>query len=376
MYSSIKFIFICDVCQYEFASSDISKNWIYEKNDITPRQVFLSSAKKFWLKCFKCQHEFEKVLCRVKNNDIKCVYCSSYALCDNDECNFCFEKSLQSDPRSIFFIKSEHNKKPRQIFKKGEEKCTFKCDKCIHEFTHIIHHVTLDNCWCQFCKNRKFCEIFCYNKSFASHENAQYIVDKTIDLSRKRKYSNESHQFKCNKCDNIFYIKLYNASQGHFCPKCVNRTESILFDILIKEYANLQIQTKFEWCMGEKKKHFPFDFIIPDKMIIIELDGEQHFKDIKIWTSSHEEQRMRDVFKMNAANLNKYCVIRLLQTDVLTNKRNWKELLDNAIMNVDNSHGVIMNQFIAFNDIYKNHIEDTNNKNPNIKNIQLGNTIQ
>ena len=73
----------------------------------------------------------------------------------------------------------------------------------------------------------------------------------------------------------------------------------------------------------------PFDFVIEDYKIIIELDGLQHIKQVWNW-SSPEKQQERDLFKMKCANENGYSVIRILQEDVYYDNYNWlQELLDN-----------------------------------------------
>ena len=100
-----------------------------------------------------------------------------------------------------------------------------------------------------------------------------------------------------------------------------------LYDILIKNYPTLQQQYKVEWC--KKKTYLPFDFVIPEYNIIIELDGPQHFIQISNW-SSPKEQQINDKYKMDCANKNNYSVIRLTQEDVFYDTYDWlSELNDN-----------------------------------------------
>lgn len=137
---------------------------------------------------------------------------------------------------------------------------------------------------------------------------------------------------------------------------CRNKTEKILYNNLNKKYPDVKIQSKYDWCMGTKNRHYPFDFVIENINVIIELDGNQHFRDVAIFKNNFNKQRECDVYKMIKANENGYSVIRLLQTDVYGNKNNWEKLLYEAINKVQN--GIVTNQYIAKTDMYKQHIED------------------
>jgi very-short-patch-repair endonuclease len=104
--------------------------------------------------------------------------------------------------------------------------------------------------------------------------------------------------------------------------------------------------------------------------IIIELDGIQHFKDMPYWKSFCTKQRQTDVHKMNCANEKYYCVIRLLQEDVLKDKINWKKMLDKAILDANKSDNVI-NQYISVTDIYSDHINDLECIDDEVENIKI-----
>jgi very-short-patch-repair endonuclease len=96
----------------------------------------------------------------------------------------------------------------------------------------------------------------------------------------------------------------------------------------------------------------PFDFVVEDKKIIIELDGKQHFEQIGNWASP-EENRKNDLYKMKCANENGFSVIRLLQKDVYKNKYHWLNELISNIEKVSNENGV-QNIYMCKNNEYKN----------------------
>ena len=348
----------CDFCfDNSFASNKYANQWIYELNDKTPREVLSGTSKKYWLKCDTCKHEYEKSLKRIKEKN-GCYFCNSTYLCEDEDCDFCFNKSLASDPRAEHFISSESGKTTRQIVKKGKEMCTFECQTCKHLFTiKVGNFIQLDQS-CGFCTGRRWCEeecAKCYAVSFASHEKALQIVDKDIDLSRVRRSSKDKYEFECEVCKFHFEKAVSDVTRNSWCPKCVNKTEKKLFDILNKLFDDVIFQKHFDWCIGLKGRAYPFDFFIPSKGIIIELDGEQHFKDIKNWLP-YVEQQKRDIFKMNKANKKEYSVIRLFQPDVLADKNNWKKLMLTAIKDIE-GFDEITNIFIGKGNLYNKHIE-------------------
>lgn len=67
----------------------------------------------------------------------------------------------------------------------------------------------------------------------------------------------------------------------------------------------------------------PFDIVIFDLNIIIEVDGPQHFRQISNWQSPEKTQET-DMFKMNCAIQNSYYVIRILQEDIYYETYRWE----------------------------------------------------
>ena len=98
----------------------------------------------------------------------------------------------------------------------------------------------------------------------------------------------------------------------------------------------------------------PFDFVIEELKIIIELDGEQHFAQVSNWTSP-EIQIEKDKYKINCANNNGFSMIRLLQNDVLKDKINWIQEIKISISKILNDRK-IQNVFICKNNEYINYI--------------------
>ena len=144
-----------------------------------------------------------------------------------------------------------------------------------------------------------------------------------------RKGSENKYIFNCIDCNNEFKNSPYRVCIGYWCPNCKHKTEKKLLLILQKEY-NVKTQVKYEWCKNNiTNRYLPFDFEI-DSNIIIELDGNQHFKQILNWKPP-EIQRDNDKYKMKCALQNKKHIIRILQNDVFYDKNDWYNKLINTI---------------------------------------------
>ena len=155
---------------------------------------------------------------------------------------------------------------------------------------------------------------------------------------------------KCNRCNNTFqqlYGNHINQKQG--CPDCNCRiTEKILHEYLKSIFPSVIRQFKQEWCRD--KYRLPYDDCIPELKTIFELDGIQHFKQVMNWKSP-EKNQITDRYKMKCANDNGYSVIRILQTDVLYDKYNWKEELLNNIEKIKKDN-IVQNIYMCKNNEY------------------------
>jgi very-short-patch-repair endonuclease len=336
-----------------FSEHPKSKYWS-DKNILRPDQVKLNSHKKIWFDCDKCGHCFDSQLNEINILNRWCSYCANKKLCDKSKnCTICIEKSFASVSYSEYW--SDKNEvSPCEVLKKSHKKYLFDCPKCKHLFQQCLSHITRGNT-CPYCHSKLLCDTSlncktCYNKTFAS-------VERSINWSNKNiKKPNEvfksvatKYWFDCDKCGNEFESKLSHITDGSWCPRCRYKTEDKLFKILIEKYPKLKSQYKVDWC--KDKKHLPFDFVIEERKIIVELDGCAHFKQVAKWKSP-EHNRSRDLYKMKCANENGFSVIRILQEDVFKNKYNWlNELCENIEKITDENR--VQNIYMCKNNEYK-----------------------
>ena len=335
-----------------FSDHPKSKFWS-DINLVKPNEVALNSHKKFWFDC-ECGHQFESNLLNINKGNNWCPYCSKppQKLCENNECKSCFEISFASHEKSIYWS-NENEENPRQLFKgTDKKKFIFNC-VCGHKLEMVIKNITSKGHWCSYCSHQKLCENneceMCFNNSFASVERSKFLHDKNINSRTVFKSTNKKFEFDCDVCNKVFACQLSDITKGVWCSFCVNKTELILFNKLKEKYITLKTQYKVDWC--KNIKHLPFDFVIEERKIIVELDGKQHFEQIGNWLSP-EETRKNDLFKMKCANENGFSVIRILQKDVYKNKYDWlSELCKNIEKLTDEK--VVQNIYMCKNNEYK-----------------------
>jgi very-short-patch-repair endonuclease/DNA-directed RNA polymerase subunit RPC12/RpoP len=314
--------------------------------------VALNSHKKFWFDCGECNHSFEMALNNVNILNRWCPYCGNKKLCHlNGKCKFCFDKCFASVEYSKNWSHLNFEE-PFELFKNSHKEYLFDCPNCNHTFKQ--KHISRCNN-CNYCANRILCSeikkcMICYNKSFASLERSKNWSSKNkknpIEVFKS---SAEIFIFDCDKCGNEFKSKLCHITDGSWCPNCRYKTEDIIYNKLKDKYPLLQRQYKVDWC--KDKKHLPFDFVIEERKIIIEVDGIAHFKQVAKWKTP-EHNRKRDLYKMKCANENSFSIIRILQEDVYKNKYNWLSELINNIEKITNENRV-QNIYMCRNNEYK-----------------------
>ena len=327
-----------------------------DRNEKKPDEVSLNSHKKFWFDC-ECGHTFESSLLNINQGNNWCPYCSkpSQKLCDNDNCKSCFDNSFASHPKSMYWS-NVNEITPRQVFRGADrKKFKFNCE-CGHKLEMVVKNITSKGHWCSYCSHQKLCEnkecSMCWENSFASIERSKYLHDKNINPRILFKSINKIFDFDCDLCNKVFKCQLSDVTKGTWCSFCVNKTEQILFDKLKESYITLERQYKIEWCKNSKSnRYLPFDFVIKERKIIIELDGKQHFEQIGKWQSPFET-RKNDLYKMKCGNENGYSVIRILQKDVYYNKYHWLSELINNIEKISKEM-IVQNIYMCKNNEYK-----------------------
>jgi very-short-patch-repair endonuclease len=110
---------------------------------------------------------------------------------------------------------------------------------------------------------------------------------------------------------------------GQGCPTCMeSKGEKEIAKYLLKNSINFEREKKFDGCNG-KRRVLSFDFYIPDKNVLIEFDGRQHYMLVNFHGCSDEqaqktyfELKKNDEIKNNFANLNNYHLLRINYNEI------------------------------------------------------------
>jgi very-short-patch-repair endonuclease len=158
-------------------------------------------------------------------------------------------------------------------------------------------------------------------KKYFQEQNCELLEVEYINSQTPMKY-------KCI-CGNISKIRFSHFKNcNRRCNNCKHKTENFVNEFLEKNYTNIISQAKFEWC--KNKNYLPFDFLLDNEKILLEIDGRQHFIQVSNWTSPEYTQE-RDIFKMNLALKHGYSIIRIFQEDIFNNTIEWETLLKKHI---------------------------------------------
>ena len=207
----------CKKCfEKSFASTEQSKYWDYTKNideegnQITPLMVTKSSNKNYYLKCDKgCAHSYSVKLNNVTNLNRKCSYCANKILCDDNNCQICFNKSFASHSMSKYWGENKDKEKeiiPRQVFKNSGNKYKFKCcnEYCENIMEIVLNDIKYEERKCDECKNK----IYEKNKE----RKGKCVFENSCEKWAMYNYETETKPIYCktHKVDNMINLANIN----------------------------------------------------------------------------------------------------------------------------------------------------------------------
>lgn len=138
--------------------------------------------------------------------------------------------------------------------------------------------------------------------------------------------------FHCKRCNNDFTVKFKSVvnHKGHNCSAIVSSGESVVRDFLNKKHITYLTQRETLKCINPDTGYtMPYDFEIPDRKVIIEVQGEQHRTFIEIFhidMNGFLYQQKKDTYKKEYAESQGYKVIELWYSDIETGR--YKEILE------------------------------------------------
>lgn len=131
------------------------------------------------------------------------------------------------------------------------------------------------------------------------------------------------------------------------CNRCVRKTATQVNDFLWKYYETVA-EHGFDWCKNIKKLPFDFKVSISElkflSEIIIELDGEQHFKQVWKWQSP-EKVMQTDVYKMKCCNQHLIPCLRISREYIVRYPNRWENDVLNALHALTNQLILLENSY-------------------------------
>ena len=201
------------------------------------------------------------------------------------------------------------------------------------EWYYEDHMVSTDHCFFNHC-------FYSHNKVRTDYFNdVEFILEKlncvslvslrnNLVIGKKESYESEWHtdyNYKNCKTKIVIVCKKHGEFlQGHNehlksngCPKCKNSKGEIKVENYLKE-NNINYETQFRIKECRNKKPLPFDFYLPDFNILIEYDGELHYKPYRKVEKSLEKfkrTQLHDNIKTQYCQKNNIKLLRIPYTE-------------------------------------------------------------
>jgi very-short-patch-repair endonuclease len=201
-------------------------------NSRTPYQVAMGSNKWVDIHCPGCDHDVKISPVTLKTRGASgCKYCAHKARCDSLTCDFCFQQSFASHPRSKHWHPTLNGSiTPRQVAKSDNDSYWFMCPGCPHPIKVSLNHITdYDTACCVYCSNRERCSdlncTFCLAHSFESHPRSTEWHPTRNGTATPRQVAlncNTKYWFLCGACRHESERSPNSVVSGNWCPYCRN----------------------------------------------------------------------------------------------------------------------------------------------------------
>ncbi len=302
------------------------------------------------------------------NNSIECVYKIGDMIIDDKRNLTILDKK--------YFIQG--NRKS-WYYKYHCNKCGYECEdgyfagqyKKATWFSKQQLGTKKTNCAC--CSNKIIVPTI--NSISVTHpELVPYFINR--DAEKYTIYSNQRISMKCPFCgnvkENVTISSLYR--QGFSCNIC-SHTISIGERILYSLLTQLCVDFKKEYVCNISGINFRYDFYLPDFKTIIEVHGEQHYKDSSriFKRNQFKVDEIKETYALRNG-INYYIIIDAKQSSFDYIK---KSILESELKDVINLSVLDWNE-IHINLFTKNHVKDICEyweNNPNADYIELENVF-
>lgn len=189
----------------------------------------------------------------------------------------------------------------------GENKPLYLyCNDCGNLFKRLARNIQLK---CPICSNRKNSTNIFIQKAIKIHGD-NYSYNNINYINSKKKV-----QIYCKKCKEYFWQQPCDHLNGHGHNCCKSKQEEQLAKFLTDNNIIFEREKIFDDCRG-KQKCLPFDFYIPSKDLLIEIQGEQHLIEKSFFKNFEERKRLDKIKKEYALKEHKFLEIFYYQNTI------------------------------------------------------------
>lgn len=266
---------------------DILNQWDYELNKINTDDIAFGTNKKYWFKCSKGIHESElKSIGDFTNGHdgvMDCKKCNSFAQWGIDHLGEDFlDKYWDYDKNTVDPWKISYGSKGKKVY--------IYCQKHKYHGSYDIkcNSFANDN-RCIYCTGKKVHPLDSLGQYIIDNYGKEFLDKIWSDKNKKSPFdyspnANQKAWWKCSDGKHKDYKRSINSSNRFKfrCPECgYSQGENRISNYLIKNKINYISQKEFNGLIGVGNGNLSYDFHLFNYNLLIEYDGEFHYKPIK-----------------------------------------------------------------------------------------------
>jgi len=295
----------------ENSRQDILDRWDYELNDVFPNCIGHACITEFYFKCDKGLHESElKCVHNITKGfkgSMDCIACNSMAEWGIKNLGVDFIEKYWSDKNVV---------SPYKISYASGSKVWIKCqEKDYHEdYITTCGNFTSGDNRCPYCNSNSgkvhpldsLGALYPQVLDIWSDKNTSSPFEYSV-ASRKKVW------FKCKDGKHEDYLRSIKDSRiiEFRCPTCnLSLGETFIKDYLTLHMINNIPQKKFKGLLELGNGNLSYDFLLPEKNLLIEYDGEFHYLPL-MGETQLKKQQAHDKLKTEYAKVNGIDLLRI-----------------------------------------------------------------
>lgn len=240
------------------------------KNELKPDQVGYGQGKRVWWKC-KHGHEWQCTINSRTNFQSGCPYCANQRVSPDNSL-------YQTHPNLSKEWSSKNDFQPTEISSGSNKKIWWKCSHD-HEWLASPNNRSKGR-GCPYCGNKKVCLGNSLQVNFPELSQEWHPTKNSIKPEEILPGSGQKIWWQCKKGHEwIAAVCQRTGPRKTGCPFCLeSRGEAKIVKLLLEMKIDYERQAKFPGCKNKIPLRFDFA-ILPDRKLLIEYNGIQHYKE-------------------------------------------------------------------------------------------------